>query len=295
MSKMLPSVSVIVPAHNAEKGLSRLMASLRAQSYPSDRIEILLVDNKSTDRTIEVIAGFPDATGLSFSKWPSSYASRNVGIEHATGEVLAFIDADCWAHPDWVRIGVATLMEQSLDRVAGRVEFALSEYPNFYEIFDSARNFGQPDFVDRGWSGAGNLFVRREVFEDVGPWDAQLISGGDCEFGLRATRAGKSLGYAPECVIYHYARRSAWSLIKKWIRTEYGAAQVYRRHGLLGLHLWCKKANYRPLIGEWKSFPPDVRKSFRMRLGIDVFSNVLRMAGNLGNFLGYWATPRGNA
>jgi len=292
MNQTAPNVTIIVPVYNAERALGRLMASLRTQDYPRDRVEIILVDNNSTDNTVEVIRQYDDAIGLSFNDWQSSYASRNVGIERASGEVLAFIDADCWAHPQWLKAGVTKLMDDNLDRVAGRVEFVLSAHPNIYEIFDSARNFRQADFVNRGWSGAGCLFIRKALMREIGPFDPHLISNGDCEFGLRATRAGKTLGYAPEAVIYHRARASLKALVKKWIRTEYGAAQVYRRHGLLPLHLWCKKANYRPLVGVWREFPPEIQENSHMRLAIDGISNVLRYAGNFGNFLGYFKTPR---
>ena len=126
--------------------------------------------------------------------------------------------------------------------------------------------------------------------EEIGGFDAPLISNGDCEFGLRATAAGKTLGYASDAVIYHQARRSLKSLVKKWIRTEYGAAQVYRRHRLLPLHLWYHKANYRPLIGVWRRFAPDVQAKTHMRWTIDGIANILRLAGNVGNFLGYVRT-----
>ena len=287
------SVSVIVPVYNAEKALPRLMASLRGQSYPRDRVEIILVDNNSTDHSGEVIKRWPDVIKLEFIPWQSSYAARNIGIERATGEVLAFIDADCWAHPDWLRAGVRALQEKRLDRVAGRVEFVLSQRPNIYEVFDSSLNFRQDDFAARGWSGAGNLFARRQLFKEVGLFDEAVISQGDCEFGLRATRAGKSLGYAPDAVIYHRARATLSALVRKWIRTEYGAAQVYRGAGDLELHLWYKKANYRPLIGAWRAFPAQVRENAHLRFAMDAIANVLRLAGNLGNFLGYFGIGRG--
>ena len=155
-------------------------------------------------------------------------------------------------------------------------------------MYDSSVNFRQTDFLSAGWCGTGNLFVRRKVFDEVGLFDAELISHEDSEWGLRATRAGKGLGYAPEAVVYHRARTSLASLVRKWIRTEYGAAQVWRRHGLFELHLWTKKANYRPLIGTWRTFAPDVQENSHLRVTMDGISNILRLAGNLGSFLGYF-------
>ena len=283
-----PSVSVIVPVYNAERALPRLILSLKGQDYPADRVEFLLVDNNSTDRSADVIRQHPEVKLLTQTQQQTPGATRNAGIALAAGEVLAFIDADCWAHPRWLSTGIRTLAGTRLDRVAGRVEFVLSQRPNIYEIYDSTLNFRQADFVDRGWCGTGNLFVWKRVFDDIGPFDPELISHEDSEFGERATRAGKTLGYAADAVVYHHSRKSLIALIKKWMRTEYGAAQAYRRHGLHELHLWCRKANYRPLIGEWQNFPPEVRGNSHMRLTIDLMANLLRMAGNLGNFRGYW-------
>jgi len=291
VSPMFPTVSVIVPVFNAERALPRLMDSLRAQTYPRDCIEIILVDNNSTDRSPEVMRRYPEAIPLAFAEWQSSYAARNVGIQRATGEVLAFIDADCRAHPDWLRAGVSALIDKGADRIAGEVKFALPACPNTYERYDSACHFKMGEYVRRGWSGAGNLFVRRGVMETVGMFDPRLISGGDYEFGIRATRAGKTLAFASNAVVYHGARRSFRSLVKKKIRVQYGAAQVYRRHGLLDRVSWRRLRNYRPILGQWSHFPADVHGNARMRLFIDVFSNVLQWAGNAGNLAGCLATP----
>ena len=279
-----------MPVFNAERAVLRLVASLRAQDYPRDRVEILMVDNNSTDGSAEVLRHLPDVKALSQTDWQTPGATRNVGVEQATGEVLAFIDADCWAHPQWLSRGVSKLVEEKVDRVAGRVEFVFSKRPNIYEIYDAHVNFQQADFTEEGWCGTGNLFVRREFFQEIGLFDPTLRSHEDSEMGLRATRLGKTLGYAADAVVYHRTRTSLWALAKKWIRTEYGAAQVYRRYGLLELHLWTRKANYRPVWGTWRQFPPDITQNVRARWAIDGIANVLRYAGNLGNFLGYGST-----
>jgi len=285
-------VSVIVPVYNAARELPRLVASLRAQSYPADRVQTIMVDNGSTDDSADVMRSFADVGALSQTRFRGPGATRNAGIDRAEGEVLAFIDADCWAHAHWLSNGVGALMKSAADRAAGRVEFVLSQYPNLYETFDAATNFRQADFISQGWCGTGNLFVRREVFAEVGVFDAELVSHEDSEWGRRASRAGKSLVYAPDAVVYHRARRSLRSLVRKWIRTEYGAAQVFRRCGDLELHLWTKKANYRPLFGVWRRYPPEVRRCARLRVAIDLLANVLRAAGNYGSFRGYFGLGR---
>ena len=290
--KTLPDVSVIVPVYNAAGALPRLIRSLRAQQYPGGRVRLILVDNGSTDASRDVIRQHANVTLLSQTRYRTPGATRNAGVEAADTDVLAFIDADCWANPDWLRRGVLKLVGEGLDRVAGAVRFAPSRRPNIYEIYDSQINFRQPDFLAKGWCGTGNLFARRALFQEVGLFDPVLLSNEDLEFGLRASRAGKTLGYEPRAVIHHRARTRLASLVRKWMRTEYGAAQVYRRHGLLGLQLWTRKANYRPLWGTWRAFPPDARQSPRARWAIDGIANILRYAGDLGNFVGYMGLRR---
>jgi len=283
-----PRVSVIVPVFNAEQALPRLIDSLKRQTYPSHLVRIIMVDNKSSDGSAGVIRRHPGIQLLSQTQYQTPGATRNVGVRASDADVIAFIDADCWAHPEWLARGVAAIEGRGLDRVAGRVEFVLSQYPNIYEIYDSQVNFRQTDFLKAEWCGTGNLFVRPRVFQTAGLFDPALVSAEDFEFGRRATRAGLSLAYEPGAVIYHHARRSLLSLIRKWMRTEYGAAQVFRRHGLLELHLWNRKANYRPLSRAWKNFSPGFQRSPRMRLAVDGIVNILRFAGNLGSFIGYF-------
>jgi len=293
VSDRLPNVSVIIPVHNAAGRLPLLLTLLRAQDYPREKVELILIDNNSTDGSNEIIAKADDVTALSFTDWNSSYAARNLGIERSTGEVLAFTDSDCRPLSGWLSAGISALINGEFDMAAGRMEFIMPESPNVFSVYDAGRNLRQDDFVSRGWAATGNLFVRREVFDDIGLFDDSLVSAGDCEFGLRATGAGKRLTYAADAVVRHFPRASLGALMKKWFRTEYGAAQVYRRYGLMGLHLWKKKANWRPLLRVWKDFPEESRRTLRRKLALTLLGNILRLTGNVGNILGYYRTAPG--
>ncbi len=283
---MEPFVSIVVPAYNAERFIRRLLGSLAAQDYAEERREIIVVDNNSTDRTQSLAGSYPSVKLLVESEVRSSAAARNRGIAEASGEIIALIDADIWASPCWLRSGVECLVANNADRVAGRVEFVFSEKPNIYELFDGAINFRQTKYVGRGWSGTGNLFVTKKLIEEIGPLDAELISGQDYEFGVRATRLGKALVYCPEALVYHETRKSLRSLIKKNVRTGIGIGQLYKRHRLFPTSLWYQKANYRPILRNWEHLPEPYRSSPRVRLQMDMIGYITRMAGNYGNFLG---------
>jgi len=121
------SVSVVIPIYNAEADLMALLNCLAAQTYPSDRVEYLLVDNASTDRTGVLLQ---DAVGqfaqihlrlLSQSQIQSAYAARNFGIQAARGEILAFTDADCRPQPNWLSSLVTPFADDSIGLVAGEI------------------------------------------------------------------------------------------------------------------------------------------------------------------------------
>ena len=110
-------VSIIVPVHNGEETLPALLSAFGRLDYPPDRLEIIIVDNNSTDRTPELVrdSGF---ILLSETQVQSSYAARNLGLYQARGKFLAFTDADCEPDPGWLARGIASLGDADL--VAGR-------------------------------------------------------------------------------------------------------------------------------------------------------------------------------
>ncbi len=287
-----PTVSVISPVYNAGGALGRLVRSLHDQTYDRGRIEVILVDNNSTDGSWEWIADRTDVIGMRQMAFQTPGATRNVGIERATGEIIALIDADCWAHPRWLEQGIACLLDDGHDRVAGRVDFVFSPRPNIHEVFDSGVNFQQREFVDQEWSGTGNLFFRRELIAEVGALDPTLRSAEDCEFGLRASARGKSLGFAPDAVVYHRTRRTFWSQFRKFIRTGYGCGQLCRKYGYYKTSAFYRKANYRPVHGTWREFARAATLTPRERIQIDLLWNAYRMASNIGNFAGYFDLSR---
>jgi glycosyltransferase involved in cell wall biosynthesis len=100
--EFLPKISVIIPIYNGESDLPNLLNCLGTQTYPANRVEYLLVDNGSIDRTADIIKAFAEQSQsqeliiryLSENNIQSSYAARNTGIREATGEFLAFTDVD---------------------------------------------------------------------------------------------------------------------------------------------------------------------------------------------------------
>lgn len=221
-----PGLSVIVPARDAERGLPGLLGALRAQTLPRAEFEVIVVDDASADRTGEVVreSGFADL--VTRASPGGSYAARNDGLTRARGGVLAFSDADCRPDRDWLRCAVSELDATGADLLAGRIEMRLRARPSLVERVDAAHYLDQRSYAARGFGATANLIVRREVFDAVGPFNAQLISNGDRELCLRAGAAGFRLAYADTAVVSHDARRSVRGLVRRAFRMGYGRAQT---------------------------------------------------------------------
>ncbi|MCJ7795165.1 MAG: glycosyltransferase, partial [Thermoleophilia bacterium] len=97
-----PMVSVIVPTKDREAELDECLAALSVLDYPRDRYEVIVVDDGSTDGTVAVAGRYPCHLVSNGRNRGQSY-SRNVGVQRASGEILAFLDSDCVAEPHWLR------------------------------------------------------------------------------------------------------------------------------------------------------------------------------------------------
>ena len=179
-------VSVIIPTFNEERHLGSVLAALALQSYARERLEIIVVDNGSTDATVAIAV----AAGATVHVVPGVTvgALRNFGVKKANGEILAFLDADCLPAVDWVAAGVAALGTEPIFTGA---PYELPLHPTWLE---------EAWFCQKG-SGrrkvnhinAGNVFVRRELFLEIGGFDERLITGEDAELCARASKKAKVL------------------------------------------------------------------------------------------------------
>ena len=230
-----PGISVIVPVHEDREGLRRCLAALRAQDVDPGRFEVVVCDNASRQHPVSA----EDLTGpelprvvLLTSGVPGSYGARNRCLEVAAGTVLAFTDADCTPHPDWLSAGTAALEEQGADLVAGRVDtYTTHQPPTPMELWERENAFPQRRYVEEmGFGVTANLFVRRPVFDAVGPFDERLRSGGDRELCTRAAAAGHRLVYGRSAAVDHPARATVAEVAHKARRVLAGA----RDDGRLG-------------------------------------------------------------
>jgi glycosyltransferase involved in cell wall biosynthesis len=223
------AVAVVVPVRNGARSLGRLLDALAAQDI-TEPWALVIVDNASTDDTAEVAMGHPLRPRVVREEQPGSYAARNAGIAATSEPVLAFTDGDCAPHPGWLRAGLAAI-RSGADLVGGEIHQSLSSRPSAAERYDARHYLNQRETVERsGHAATANLFVRREVFDDVGPFDAELASGGDLELCYRARRGGHTLVYEPGAVVDHVPRRTLRETWRLRLRLYEGIHDIERRH-----------------------------------------------------------------
>jgi glycosyltransferase involved in cell wall biosynthesis len=243
------AVSVIVPARNAERSLPALLDALDRQRSGRPAFETIVADDASNDRTAAV-ARAAGARVVSMARRGGSYAARNLALAEARADVLVFVDADCVPGDGWLEHGLADLERLGADILGGRVEPRLGPDPKLVEMIDLARCLDQELCVnDAGYAATANVFVRRRVFDSIGPFNGALVSGGDVEFSLRATEAGFRLAYSDGAAVFHPVRARALQLVKKGLRTGFGSGQwEHVAAGPLRAHraTWRSRASYRP-------------------------------------------------
>ncbi|MFN0157346.1 MAG: glycosyltransferase [Bacteroidota bacterium] len=225
----IPFVSVIAPAYNAKADIRHLVESLLKIDYPKDRLEIIVVDNGSTDDTVKILREYPLQL-LEEKEIQSSYAARNRAVVKAKGEVLAFTDSDCRVTPSWVKEGVRAL--EMADLAAGKIEFFYStERGTAAELFDSLQHMQNDDLVNK-FSGAAtaNLFVKAPVFKSVGLFREDVRSGGDMLWTTKTTSSGFKIVYTPDAVVKHPTRRLG-ELLRKAFRLGTGHFELAMQQG----------------------------------------------------------------
>jgi glycosyltransferase AglI len=246
-------ISVIIPVYNDPNGIEVTVKSLIRQTMPKDAYEIIVVDNNSSDLTgavaRELLTDVPNGNVINEREIQSSYAARNTGIEFSSGEILAFIDSDMSAPKEWL----TELLNEFEQTNAQYIGCSVCLYhqlknPTLISKYDIAFGFPVEFYIEnQNFSPTCCLAIKRVVVEDVGPFDAQLTSSGDWEFGQRVARAGYDQHAASDVLLYHPTRTTFRDYIKKRLRVGAGQEQLYRRHGAVaGGRPWYHPKNLLP-------------------------------------------------
>jgi len=262
-----PGLSVVVPVRNAARTLPRTLPALAALVPAAG--QIVLVDNASTDdsrRQLDAFAVGRANVVVLHEPRPGASVARNTGARAATGDVVAFTDADCCPRSDWLAALTAPLADATVGAVAGR----LSSTPptGVVETFSSLFTLPAPTVASRHtrwtpWAGGfptANLAVRRELLlHRLGGFDESVaIYGEDYDLCARLYATGAAIAYAPDAVVEHQHRAAFAPMLRQAFGFGRSHAWLMRRH----------------VSGLWLDLPrgPVVREQFPVPIWIDAGS-----------------------
>ena len=227
-----PLVSIVVPMFNEANTIAACVAALRGQTYPAERVEIVLIDGRSTDNTMEVAGELAlEDGGMQVLENPARIQSVgfNVGIRASLGEMVGVVSAHSIPQPDYIERCVALLRETGADNVGGGQEAygttALGRATA--AVYGSRLGFGgashhhskQPGPVKTVFPG----FYPRSVFDRVGLFDESLELHEDFELNARIRAAGGVVYYDPHLHTPYMVRSTIRQLARQQFR--YGRAK----------------------------------------------------------------------
>ncbi len=190
-----PTISVIIPVHNGERFLAEAIRSVLAQTLPPN--EIIVVDDGSTDASAEVARAFGLPVRVLAQPNLGPAAARNLGVENACGDLLAFLDADdLWLPDKLARQTQVLRADPACAAVLARVENFLSPELDASQAARLAKTAAQS-----GEFAIGALLIRRAAFLRVGCFDARLRHGDFIDWWARASQLPLAYTVLPDLVL----------------------------------------------------------------------------------------------
>lgn len=217
-----PLISVVIPTWNAADYLPQTLDSVLAQTW--DRVEILVVDDGSTDDTADVVARYGDRVRcLRQENWGGPSRPRNLAVEAARGELIAFFDADDLMEPDKLSVAAEAFgTSPEIDFVfssfreideKGRVlkEDFLAGYTEFrrhLEPGDPPRLPGRTAYgllLRANYVGTSSVVCRRELLDRVGSFDEEMLNADDIDMWRRMAWSGATFAFLDR-VLHSYRK-----------------------------------------------------------------------------------------
>jgi glycosyltransferase involved in cell wall biosynthesis len=226
----MPFVSIVIPVRNDARRLAVCLDSLANQDYPRDRYEMIVVDNGSHDDSTSV-ARSRDATVLTHPDLRVG-ALRNRGVAAARGDVLAFVDSDHELPREWLRVGVESLTAESQRVMVGAPCLAPRNGTWVQRVWELHRTRG-PRRRATEWLGAGNMFLEKRDFREIGGFDEDLVAAEDVDLSVRFGKLGGQIISDRRLANYHHGepRRLLDFARKEYWRGSSGV-RAFVRHGM---------------------------------------------------------------
>lgn len=239
----LPAVSIVVPVKNEEKVVGRLLKALLNLKYPPSKMEIIVVNDESSDRTGEICNDYAKRCAqikvFNRPKSSTKAAALNFGVQHARGEIIATFDADSVPESDALLEAVKYFDDLQVGAVQGRIssinanenmltKFLFYEGTVQYEAYMRGK-----DRLDLFVGLAGTCqFIRRSVLQELNGWNERNLSE-DVELSLRLTERDYAIKYASEVRTWEESPNDIRGLVRQRARWYRGNITMGLKFGRL--------------------------------------------------------------
>ena len=213
-----PAVSVIIPCRNEEKFIAGCLDSILAQTYPKDKLEVLVIDGQSTDKTPEIVSSYSASHPfISLVENPGVVTPKamNLGIQKSRGEVIVRLDAHSTYPNDYIEKGIFYLEKYGADNVGGIRQATPAKntlaakaialtFSSFFGVGNAQYQTGtkEPREVDTVFCG----FYRKEVFNRIGLYNENLIRSQDMELNIRLKKNGGKIILVPDITVKYFPK-----------------------------------------------------------------------------------------
>ncbi len=214
-------ISVVVTVLNEDKNIRDLLVSLVSQEQP---FEVIVVDSMSTDKTPNILKEYADK--YSFIRYTRRKSSRgggrNLGVDLARYDSIAFIDGDGIAADNWIKN--LRSFANDYDVVAGAVhntgnnKFSLERMKIYFHGFDVT----QP---------SSNLMYSRDIFQRIGGFDESFVTAEDIDLNIRAVLAGARTFQCQNCIVYSKVKENYSAFRRQAYWNGYGRMQLKAKYG----------------------------------------------------------------
>ncbi len=252
MDAMPPRVSIVIPVLNEGERIEKCLDSLLSLNYPKERLEIIIIDDGSTDGSTEVIMRYSKEHGMAYLRTERLGPSRarNLGVGNAGGEFIAFTDADCIVDGEWINELLKGFLDENTAGVGGsqkspddETDFG-KDVQHIFELLGFAGEYIKTgkEIRETEHNPTCNVMYKKKVFDEVEGFVSDIWPGEDVELDYRIKKRGHCLTFNPGALVYHY-RPETLGQFRKMLRS-YGRVQarLLKRYGFF------RKLQYEPFI-----------------------------------------------
>ena len=230
-----------MPVRNEAAFISRSLGAVLAQNYPSDRMEVLVADGMSTDKTRALIhqlqAQHPDVLVRLLDNQSGIVSTGiNIALDSAQGEVIVRVDGHTVIASDYLTSCVEALQRSGVDNVGGRMNAVSESLIGLAVVLATSSRFGvggarfhyseREEFVDTVYMGAWP----RNVFRRIGVFDEEMVRNQDDEFNYRLRARGGRILLSPQIKSHYYSRSTLWSLGRQYFEYGLWKVRVLQKH-----------------------------------------------------------------